>query len=333
MTTTIATRAMLLCAGQGTRLGPLSEQRPKPMLPVCDIPILRYGIALLAGHGIRDIVINLYHRGQDIEDEIGNGADMGVTIHYVRETELLGTGGGLKNALDLLDPEGKDAPFLSLNGKLVFDVDLHALLDAFARAPDALGMMVVRRVPDALDWGAVDVDTDAAVPRVRDILGQGRHMFCGVHVTRPSVVRRLPAGEACMVRQGYLPWIRQGHTVAAFEASPNAYFAEHSTPKRYLESNMALLRGASLRFPPGPLHGIDPNARIHETARIHRPVRIATGANIGAGAVVGPAAIIGENAVVQAGARVQRTVVWRNANARGEMDKSIVTPDVTLSNL
>lgn len=320
------TRAMLLCAGYGTRLGPLSDERPKPMLPVCDVPILRYGIALLAGHGIRDIVINLHHRSEVIEREIGDGKDLGVDVHYVREHDILGTGGGLKNALHLLDPHGDDEPFVSLNGKLVFDVDLHALLAAFARVPQALGMMVVRRVADALTWGAVDVDTSGPTPRVRDILGQGQHMFCGVHVTRPSVVRRLPQGEACMVRQGYLPWIRQGHTVAAFEADPTAYFAEHSTPQRYVQSNIDVLRGARLRHAPAR-PGVDPGAHIHESAQIHEPVHIGPGADIGAGAVVGPDAVIGSGAVVEPGARVQRAVVWSRARVRGTAHDCVVTPE------
>src|SRR5687767_7080185 len=102
------TRAMLLCAGLGTRLGRLADERPKPMLPVCDLPIVRYGIALLVGHGIRDIVVNTHHRGDVIEAEIGDGAALGARVRYSAEPELRGTGGGLKQALHLLDPEGRD---------------------------------------------------------------------------------------------------------------------------------------------------------------------------------------------------------------------------------
>jgi NDP-sugar pyrophosphorylase family protein len=328
------TRAMLLSAGLGTRLGALSDERPKPMLPVCNLPILRYGIALLVGHGIRDIVINLHHKAEVIEHELGDGTALGARIQYVRETAILGTGGGLKNAAALLDPDGTDEPFVSLNGKLIFDVDLHALLAAYARAPGALGMMVVRRVPDALAWGAVDVDTSGPVPRVRDILGQGEHMFCGVHVTRPSVVRRLPEGEACMIRQGYLPWLRAGETVAAFEATAATagYFAEHSTPRSYLQSNLDLLDGPRLRFPPGVRTGVDAGARVHATAEIIGPVCIAAGAEIGAGAVVGPHAVIGSGAVLEPGARVERSVVWAGARVTAERAyrSCIVTPQAVV---
>ncbi|ACY19239.1 nucleotidyltransferase family protein [Haliangium ochraceum] len=321
------TRAMLLSAGLGTRLGALSDERPKPMLPVCNLPILRYGIALLAGHGIRDIVINLHHRAEVIEDELGDGSAQGVRLQYVRERDILGTGGGLKNALPLLDPDGADEPFVSLNGKLIFDLDLSALLAAYERAGDALGMMAVRRVPDALSWGAVDVDTSAPVLRVRDILGAGGFMFGGVHVTRPSVVRRLPEGEACMVRQGYLPWLRDGELVAAFEAG-DGYFAEHSTPARYLQSNLDILGGTRLRFPPTLGTPIDPCARVDASVELRPPVRIQATAEIGAGAVLGPGVVVGAGAVIGAGALLERCVVWRGARVEpgAVLRDCIVTP-------
>ena len=315
---------MLLCAGLGTRLGALSDDRPKPMLPVCDLPIVRYGIALCVGHGITDLVINLHHRGDTIQDAIGDGSRFGARVRYSDEPVLLGVGGGLKQALPLLDPDGTDEPFVSLNGKLIFDVDLTRLIAAYRAAGDVLGMMVVRRVPDARAWGAVDVRADDRGLRVANVLGDGEHMFCGVHVTRPSVVARLPDGEACMIRQGYLPWLRAGERVAAWEHE-GGYFAEHSTAARYLASNRALVAGAGLRFPPGRLAGVDPTARLAPDACVTPPVRIGPGARIGAGAVVGPEAVIGAGAEVAAGARVERAVVWAGARAAGEIRDAIVT--------
>jgi NDP-sugar pyrophosphorylase family protein len=316
---------MLLSAGMSTRLGALGDQRPKPLLPVCDIPILRYGIANLAAHGIVDLVINLHHRGDLIERELGDGADLGVSIHYVEEPEILGTGGGLKNALHLLDPDGADEPFVSMNGKLIFDLDVAAVVEAYEARPGALGMMVVRRVSDALAWGAVAVDTFGP-PRVTNILAEGGHMFCGVHVTRPSVMARLPDGEACSIRQGYLPWLRGGEEVAAYEVDTDRYFCEHSTPARYLEGNLALLGGAELRHPPGRLRGIAASAHIHSTARLHHPVKIGDGAHIGAGAEIGPSTVVGAHAIVEASARVAESVVWPGARARGEQRRAVITP-------
>ncbi|MGN6108714.1 MAG: sugar phosphate nucleotidyltransferase [Kofleriaceae bacterium] len=310
-------RAMLLCAGLSTRLGSIGADRPKPMLPVCGIPILAYGISNLVAHGITDLVINTHHLGDLIRREIGDGRRFGARIQYLHEEVILGTGGGLKHALHLLDPNGRDEPFVSCNGKLIFDLDVTALLDAYRRAGDALGMMVVRRVPDALAWGAVDVRDG----RVHDVLGNGEHMFCGVHVTRPSVVARLPEGEACMIRQGYLPWLRAGGVVRAYE-HVEGYFAEHSTPERYVESNHALLGGAPLRHPPSRLTGIDPTARIHPTAKIVGPVKIGAFARIGAGATIGPFTTIGDGAIVDVS--LAHAVVWAGARVTSPPDGPIV---------
>jgi mannose-1-phosphate guanylyltransferase len=325
--TVASMRAMLLCAGLSTRLGRVGAERPKPMLPVCGIPILAYGISNLVAHGVRDIVINTHHRGDVIHDEIGDGARFGARVQYIHEEKLLGTGGGLKHALALLDPDGTDEPFISHNGKLIFDLDIAALAEAYRTAGDILGMMVVKRVPNAKEWGAVQVERDDRGPFITNILGDGEHMFCGVHVTRPSIMARLPDGESDSIRQGYLPWLRAGERVAAFEHE-GGYFAEHSTPERYLESNWALLGGERLRNPPGALAGVDPSAVIDPSATIVEPVRICAGAHVGANVTIGPYAVVGEGARVERS--IERTVVWANAIARngetetGETD-AIVT--------
>jgi len=316
---------MLLCAGFGTRLGELTDDRPKPALPVCDMPIVSFGVARLVAHGIRDIVINLHHHGASIEEQLGDGSHLGARIVYSREEDILDTGGGLKKALPFLDPDGRDEPFVSMNGKLIFDVDISALLDTFRRDENAIGTMVVQHVPDALQWGAVDVARDDAGHRVQNILGGGQYMFCGVHATRPSVIRRLPEGKACMVRQGYLPWLRGGERVSAY-VHERGYFAEHSTPARYLESNCALVAGAELSHPPGPLSGVHPDAVVDATATITPPVRIAAGAQIEGGASVGPRAVIGRGARVRAGASVKDSVVWPSSEVRGPLERAIATP-------
>lgn len=314
---------MLLCAGLSTRLGRLGAERPKPLLPVCGLPILAYGISNLVAHGITEIVINTHHKGDMIERELGDGRRWGARIKYIHEPELLGTGGGLKNALSLLDPEGRDEPFLSHNGKLIFDLDVTRLVEAYHAAGDILGMMVVRRVPDATSWGAVEVKVDERGPHVTNILGDGEHMFCGVHVTRPSVMRRLPDGVSDSIRQGYLPWLRAGGRVAAYEHE-HGYFAEHSTPERYLESNWALLDGAALRHPPSRrLSGVDPTARIAPTATIIPPVKIGARAEIAPGVTVGPYVVVGDHARVERS--ISRTVVWAGAVAAPGDSESIVT--------
>ncbi len=322
--------AMLLCAGKGTRLGELSHDCPKPLLPVCDIPILRYGITKLVASGITNIVINLHHRGELIEKELGDGHDMGAHIQYSREETILGTGGGLKKALPLLDPDRTDAPVLSMNGKLIFDLDIEALLACFVASGDTLGTMVVQPAPNAMKWGAVDVRPEGQDLRVHNILAEGSHMFCGVHLIRPSTIENFPEGEACTVRQGYLPWIKKGGRVTAFEHH-EGYFAEHSTPKRYLQSNIDLLHGATLHSPPGELVGVHPSAHIDPSATIIEPVRIAKDATIAADCTIGPDVVIGRLASIAHGSSLRQSIVWPSVQFSGAAEREIITHNARIS--
>lgn len=308
------TRAMILAAGFGTRLGALSDERPKPLLPVADIPLIRYAVSLLAGHGVRDLVVNLHHRGDLIVEELGDGAV------YSREEHILGTGGGIRRALPLLG----DEPFFVVNGKIVIDVDLGDVL-AQHRASGAAATLVVRPDPEALRWNAIDAPPHGG--RIRAILGEGMHMFTGIHVIEPSLVARLPddGAERCIIRQGYIPWMAEGVPINAYVQ--HGTFLEYSTPARYLGGNVSLLRGqATVPHPPGPLVGVDPTAVIEDGATLRSPVRIGPGAVVGRGAVIGPDAVIGRRSRVAPGVRVEHSVVWPDSVVAEDALGAIVTP-------
>ena len=128
---------MILAAGRGERMRPLTDKTPKPLLPVAGKPLIVWHIERLAAAGVRDLVVNHAHLGQQIEDALGDGADWGVTIRYSAEGEgrALNTGGGILNALPLLG----DGPFLVINGDVWCDVDLESL----AMPAEALAFLVM----------------------------------------------------------------------------------------------------------------------------------------------------------------------------------------------
>jgi mannose-1-phosphate guanylyltransferase len=309
-------RAMILAAGYGTRLGTLSDERPKVLLPMCDQPLIRFALALVRGAGIREVVVNLHHKGELVEAELGDGASAGVHVTYSREPHILGTGGGVKQAAPLLG----DDTFVVVNGKVVIDLDLQAAIAAHRRA-GALATMVVRRDPDAARWGAIDVAEDG---RIRQILGAGEYMFTGVHVIEPELLGRIPDGEQCIIRTAYQGALRDGARVHAFVQQ--GYFAEHSTPARYVDGNVALLRGAAAPTTPGPLRGVDPTAILATGATIRESVRIGPRARIGSGAAVGPDVVVGHDAEVTPGASLRECVVWDGSRAVGHLQRAIVTP-------
>lgn len=318
------TRAIILAAGLGTRLGALSDERPKPLLPVCDIPLIRYAIALLAGHGITELAINLHHQGDQIERELGDGAALGVAIHYSREEIILGTGGGLRRIGDWLTQNGRES-FFVVNGKILIDVDLTAVR-ARHQATDAAATLVLKETPDAAKWGAIEVDAAGRVTRILDSGTPGARacMFTGVHLISPRLLARLPeSGESDSIRQAYLPALAAGDRIEGHLL--DGYFHEHSTPARYLQGNWNALAGrAHLRHPPGPLTGADDTATVEGT--LIPPYRIGPGARIEAGCTVGPDVVIGARSRVRSGARLARVVALPDSVLTGSLENVIVTP-------
>ncbi len=327
-------RAMILAAGFGTRLGPITERRPKPMLPVCGAPLVRWAVRWLVHHGAREIAINLHHLGEQIEAELGDGDSLGARIRYSPEHgQILGTGGGLRQARALIDA-GDDTPIVVVNGKILIDLDLHAVLAAH-RAHGGEATMVLRPDPEGR-WGRpLRVDADHRLvelvgersPQVREPCS-GPLMFTGVHVVQPRFLDRIPAdGEQCVVRTAYRAAAAEGRV---FGHVTDDYWWEHSTPERYRQGVFNVLDGrAALAHAEHPLRGVDPEATVEAGAVLEPPVWIGAGARVGAGAHVGPHVQLGAGARVAAGVRLRRCVVWEGVTVREDADDAVLVDDDT----
>jgi len=323
---------MLLAAGRSTRLGPLGAALPKPLVPICGYPAIRYGIAACARAGLRDVVVNLFHHGDRIRDTLGDGRELGVGIRYSSEVDLLGTGGGIANARPALLGAG---PVLVMNAKVVADVDLGAVIEAHraAASAGALGTMLLRDDPDARRWGAIRVDAAGRVVGILDarspVPPDGdavERMFTGIHVLEPALMDRLRPLPCDVIRDAYIPALQAGQRIMAVRH--DGYFAEHSTPERYLEGNLALLRAPGLlSSPPGPLTGAAAGARVAAGAAVHEPYRIDAGASVEAGAAIGPCVVLGAGARVTAGVRLRSSVVWPGVTVTGDLENAVATPE------
>src|SRR5207237_2457525 len=133
-------KAMILAAGYGERLWPLTADRTKPALPVLGTPLVGYVAEYLARFGIKDVIVNLHHRPDSVRAALGNGSQFGVDLQYVYEPTILGTSGALDNARELIGSE----TFVVINGKLITDIDLQAALETH-RKQNALATLVLRR--------------------------------------------------------------------------------------------------------------------------------------------------------------------------------------------
>lgn len=191
-------RAMVLAAGQGTRLHPLTEQTPKALVPVAGRPMIEYSLLLLKRYGIHDIMINLHHLGDQIESYLGDGKQWGLQITYSREPELLDTGGGLLKARPFL----QDSTFIVINTDVLIDLSLSDLL-AFHGKTRAAATLVLRPDPLADQYGSMEIDGDGRIWRFLQtrIATQisaptTKVMFTGVQVLEPRVFDYMPPDPA-----------------------------------------------------------------------------------------------------------------------------------------
>ena len=229
-------KAMVLAAGLGIRLRPLTESIPKPLLPLGPYPLLVWNLLLLRRHGVEHVMINLHYLGEQIRQTLGDGSQWHMHLSYSYEPVLLGTGGGIKRVEEFFE----DSPFLVLNGDTIADLDVSQLV-AYHRKKAALATMALRDDPDVEHWGVVETDEDDRVLRIHgkgrtakeDDVTPCRRMFAGVHVLDPLMLRHVPQGGVSSIIDAYVWWLERGSMVAGYVFS--GYWSDVGTPERYAQ--------------------------------------------------------------------------------------------------
>ena len=229
-------KAMVLSAGLGTRLRPLTDFIPKPLLPLGPYPLVIWNILLLRKHGITQVMMNLHYLGEQIQKAIGDGSQWGMQISFSNEPVLLGTGGAIKEVESFFDGE----PFFVINGDTIFDLDLSAVMIHHSQA-DAIATMVLRDDPDVEQWGVIETN---AAGQVMSINGKGRpidgrsnsltsRMFAGIHVIDPFLLRHVPQGITSSIIDAYVHWLERGAMVSSYPLF--GYWSDVGTPTRYAQ--------------------------------------------------------------------------------------------------
>jgi NDP-sugar pyrophosphorylase family protein len=208
---------MILAAGFGRRLRPLTDRVPKPLIAVGGKPLIVYSLALLRAAGIHEVIINLHHRGDEIRAALGNGAAYDMSICYSEEEPILDTGGGIKQAQPFLG----GGRFVVLNSDSIMELDLARVVE-WHQAHGALATMVLRPDRDAARYGIIEID---AAHRIRRFLGQPATveggpltplMFAGVHVFEPDVFEYMPTGAFGINRQTYPAMLAAGRPLVGY---------------------------------------------------------------------------------------------------------------------
>jgi NDP-sugar pyrophosphorylase family protein len=290
---------MVLAAGLGQRMRPLTLLRAKPVLPVLNRPLLHWTLERLARAGVREAVVNLHHLPETVVEAVGDGRRLGVRVRYSREPQVLGTGGGPRAVRDALG----DGPLLIVNGDVLFALDPRVLLERHARS-GALATLALRRNPGG--YSPVVSDRRGRILSIagRPAPAEGTvSMFASVHALDPSLLDRLPEGVSDSVRDLYIPLLAQGARLLGVRLGGAWY--DLGRPSLY--------RDAQLRLLPGGRSLVDPGARVSAAADVRRSV-VGRGARVGAALV--SRSVLWDGAVVDGGARLSGAIVTSGAVVR-----------------
>jgi NDP-sugar pyrophosphorylase family protein len=309
-------KAMVLAAGMGERLRPLTELRPKPLLEVAGQPLISFSLSLLSGAGIKQVVINTHHLSEQLKTFVREN-DLGMQVEIVHEPKLLGPGGGIKNARSFLDG---DAPFFVLNSDTVIDADLETM-KMIQDQGHPLGTLLVADVPNIAEYGAIGFDSKNRVRTIANYvpykgLPLKERIFAGVHLLSPNIFNWLKGeGNFSTMGNSYPEAIVAGETFLA--ALHQGYFSDVGTIKRLWQTNMDVIGGQHFnhlqplaRFKnasAGEWRG--ERVKLNPGAKLFPPVLIDDEASIEEGAQIGPFAVIGKGVHVKPFASIAHTVV------------------------
>jgi mannose-1-phosphate guanylyltransferase len=299
-------KAVVLVGGEGTRMRPLTETMPKPLLPLMDRPSLAHVLDHLGRHGVTEVVLSSPYLEETfepfIESRHGHPA-----VTWITETAPLGTGGAIVNALDHVGTE----PFFALNGDILTDLDLTAML-AGHRAHDAAVSIALHHVEDARAFGLVIRDADGRVEEFREkptepIPGD---INAGTYLIDPAALDGWRAGEPSSIEREVFPAvIASGRPVFGFPS--DAYWLDLGTPQNYLQAHFDMLEG-KVHDVTYAAPWIAEGAEIDLRAHIGRWVAIGAAATVRAEAQIDDA-VLHPGARVGVGARVVRSVVGAGA--------------------
>lgn len=297
------TAAVVLVGGQGSRLRPLTESTPKPMLPAAGVPFIGHLLSRIAAAGIRRVVLGTSYRAEVFSSYLGDGASFGLRLDCVPEPEPLGTGGGIRHAVDALE-DGYDE-IMVLNGDILSGVDLGAVVEEHrAAAADATLHLV--RVADPSAFGCVPTDASGRVERFLEKTRSPPtdQVNAGCYVFRRAVVDTIPTGRAVSVERETFPGLLergarlQGHV-------ESSYWLDLGTPAAFVRGCADLVQGIA---PTSALPGPVGTSLLLEGAEVARTASLSDGTTVGRKVVVGEGSrIIGS--VVMDGARIGDNVI------------------------
>ena len=307
-------KAIIMAGGEGTRLRPLTCNRPKPMIPVMNRPVIEYAVYLLQQHGISDITMSLFYLPENVVNYFGDGTFWDVAIDYSIEEIPLGTAGGVKLAL-----KDYDDTFIVLSGDGLYDFNLHDIIE-FHKKKRSLFTIALAHVHDPVEYGIVVTHEDGTIDRFLEKPSWGEvfsdTVNTGLYIIEPEIIDKfVPDNDKFDFSYDLLPLL-QKNGVPLYGYITDGYWCDIGNLDAYRKVHQDILNGiVKINFPGkkiGENIWAGDDVEIHADAILKGPIVIGNFVNIKKGAEVSEYSVIGDNTVIHENASVRRSVVLHN---------------------
>jgi NDP-sugar pyrophosphorylase family protein len=299
------TQAFVLGAGLGTRLRPLTEDLPKPLIPIFQKPLITFVLDHLIEAGVQSFIINTHHRAATFQELFADGSYREHPVQLVHEPEILGTGGGIKNVEPLLRADH----FISYSGDLLTDIELAPLLEEHLRAGNDV-TLALRETDHGRD---VALEGNRVVDMVKRYGREGRYDFAGICIWTRAVFARIPPGQHVSYIPVLAEWIGDGGKIGGVVSNDRKWFNIGSR-KEYLAAHRTILEE---RWKPDYVTWPEWPVQVAADASIDPSARLSGFYSIGAGCRVGAEAHL-EDTILWPGAQIASRSHLRNCIVRSE---------------
>ncbi|MCE5315547.1 MAG: NDP-sugar synthase [Armatimonadota bacterium] len=308
-------KAMILAAGVGSRLDPLTRNVPKPMVPIVNKPVMEHIVELLARNGFKEIMVNLHYLGDQIKDYFGTGKNWGVKIHYSPEDQLWGDAGSVKRCESFFDEE----TFVVVGGDDLADIDIKRLV-RFHEEKNALATIALSLVDDPSEYGIALLNDRGRITRFLE-KPKGEVIFSnsantGVYIFNKHVLELIPKGTPYGFGNNLFPVLLQQKT-RVYGYLTRSYWKDVGSLKQYQEAHRDALSGrVEVKLPYTEVKKyvwIGENVQIDPSAEIGYPVVIGNNCRIEKGAKLLEYSILGDNCILEEGSVVKQSVLWPGA--------------------
>jgi mannose-1-phosphate guanylyltransferase/phosphomannomutase len=305
-------KAVVMAGGEGSRLRPVTSNRPKPLVPICNQPIMEHILSLLKRHGVSEVVATLHYLAEEVQGYFGDGADFGIPIRYSVEDTPLGTAGSVKQAEAAL----QDETFIIVSGDALTDCDLTKAIE-FHRRKGALATLILYRVASPLDFGVVITDDEGRIQRFLEKPSWSEvfsdTVNTGMYILEPEIFNSMERGRNYDWSGDIFPKLLEaGKPLYGYVMEE--YWTDVGSLSQYRDAQEDLLSGRVDLQVQGNRErsgiSIGANCTIDETAELVPPICIGRNVKVKKGAKIGPHTVLGDNVFIEEGATVERSVLW-----------------------